>query len=127
MAGEGPGQNFELCTANADCAGGLCRNGVCTRPCDVVDEGCPSGYACDDAAIPGGLCIPTSCLQNEGICVDDFSCAFSSAQRYVCARGVAAGLCNCSQVATDSNSPPTVGLVATLLLGMMLRRRSDVV
>ena len=58
----GPGRVFEGCDVNDDCDGGLCHEGLCTRPCDV---GCPAFSTCDDDAIPGGLCLP---LPDEARC-----------------------------------------------------------
>ncbi len=122
VQGEGPKKNFELCGGDGECAGGLCVNGVCSRPCDVVDDACPGSYRCDDEAIPGGLCIPDSCFENEALCeAPEFSCAYSSAQRYVCAKGVAAPLCGCTQ--SQSEDAPIAGLAAAGLLGLLLRRR----
>ena len=51
----GDGGAFAGCDSGADCEGGLCTDGVCTRPCDI---GCPAFMVCDDGAIPGGLCVP---------------------------------------------------------------------
>lgn len=51
----GAGRVFDGCDDGVDCDGGLCHEGLCTRPCDV---GCPAFSTCDDDAIPGGLCVP---------------------------------------------------------------------
>jgi hypothetical protein len=59
----GPGGILAPCDDGDDCDGGLCTQGVCTRPCDF---GCAPGTECDDAAIPGGLCVPapeTGCFE----------------------------------------------------------------
>jgi len=48
---------LDACASGADCDGGLCVDGVCTRPCDF---GCPPGTACDADAIAGGLCTPVA-------------------------------------------------------------------
>ena len=120
--GEGPRKNFELCANDDECAGGLCVNGVCSRPCDVVDEGCPAAYSCDEGAIPGGLCVPESCLNNEALCAaPEFTCAYSSAQRNVCAKGVAGGLCGCSTAGDDST--PVAGFAGLAVLGILVGRR----
>jgi hypothetical protein len=116
VPGEGPVGTFGLCDANGDCSGGLCINGVCTRPCDVAD-GCPSGYTCDPS-IPGGLCRADSCRQDEGICDDDFRCTYSSASRYVCAKGVSGCACD----ASDTNGGLSA-LFALAGLGAVRRRR----
>ncbi|MDP2343717.1 MAG: hypothetical protein Q8O67_22350 [Deltaproteobacteria bacterium] len=51
----GPGGILAACEDGGDCDGGLCVEGVCSRPCDF---GCAPTTACDDDAIPGGLCVP---------------------------------------------------------------------
>lgn len=53
--GAGTRRSGEACDEAADCEGGLCVEGACSRPCDF---GCPFGSVCDDDAIPGGLCAP---------------------------------------------------------------------
>jgi hypothetical protein len=53
----GSGRVFDGCDDGSDCDGGLCHEGLCTRPCDV---GCPAFSVCDEDAIPGGLCVPLS-------------------------------------------------------------------
>jgi MYXO-CTERM domain-containing protein len=121
--GEGPRKNFELCADNSECAGGLCVNGVCTRPCDVVENACPPSYTCDTGAIPGGLCVPGSCFENEAVCEKpEFTCEYSSAQRYVCAKG-AGGFCNCSATHNDGRSTPLPGIAMVALVGGLLARR----
>ena len=123
VGGEGPNATFTQCADNGDCSGGLCVNGVCTRPCDVAD-GCPAGYSCDNAAVDGGLCVPDSCNDNEAICDDDFTCVYSPAQRYVCAKGTPSGICNCTAVGDDTTSSPALGVAtAGLVVGLLRRRR----
>jgi hypothetical protein len=58
----GAGRVFEGCDDGADCDGGLCHEGLCTRPCDV---GCPSFSICDNNGTPGGRCVP---LPDEARC-----------------------------------------------------------
>jgi MYXO-CTERM domain-containing protein len=121
VPGEGEVALYGLCERNSDCADGLCENGACTNPCDI-DGGCPGGYRCEEDAIPGGLCVPESCRENEGICDEGFTCAYSPAQRYVCARGVAGGICNCTTTG-DAGAAPWSGLALVGIVGGLLRRR----
>jgi hypothetical protein len=120
--GEGPVGTFGLCDADDDCSGGLCVNGVCSRPCDVGD-GCPDAYTCDAAAIEGGLCVPDSCLDNADICGDDFGCTYSSAQRNVCAKGVTPTVCGCDSSGTSTPAAPLVALLFVGALDGARRRR----
>jgi MYXO-CTERM domain-containing protein len=119
VPGEGPTGTFGLCEADTDCSGGLCVNGVCTRPCNVA-SGCPDGYTCDAEAIPGGLCRADSCRDDENLCAaqDGFTCAYTSASRYACAKGVTGG-CSCSSSSTNEGTAP-LGLA---LLGWFVGRR----
>ncbi len=123
VLGEGPTGTFALCASASECSGGICDLGVCSRPCDFAD-GCPAGYSCDeDVGVTGGLCVAESCRDNDAICAEGFACAYSSAQRYVCAKGVTPPLCACSTT-SESRSLPLPGLAAVLgLLGLALRRR----
>lgn len=111
-----------LCVSAADCNGGICHNGVCTRPCDA-GQGCIAGYSCDVEAIPGGLCKADSCRDNEGICGLGYSCEYSSANRYVCAVG-GGNNCACSS-STESSSQTPFGAFALMSLGalLLMRRR----
>ncbi|HEY1098618.1 MAG TPA: MYXO-CTERM sorting domain-containing protein [Myxococcota bacterium] len=119
--GEGPTGTFGLCEGDADCSGGLCVSGVCSRPCDVAD-GCPAAYSCDTTAIPGGLCVPDSCADDASICPAEFGCTYSSARRNVCAKGVTPRGCGCDSTGTSSPAAP---LATMLLIGGLdvLRRR----
>lgn len=49
----------EACTADADCADGLCDEGVCSRECGASAT-CPAGFACrrDDAGLARCLAPP---------------------------------------------------------------------
>ncbi len=116
VGGEGPNATFTLCDGDADCSGGLCVNGVCTRPCDVAD-GCPAAYTCE-----ADICVPDSCLDNADVCGPEFTCTYSSAQRNVCAKGVAGGICNCTSTGGEPASA-WVGVASLLGLGIILRRR----
>lgn len=51
----GTRKTLAACSKDSQCEGGLCSEGLCTRPCDF---GCPRGTSCADDAIPGGLCVP---------------------------------------------------------------------
>lgn len=114
-----------LCEDASECTGGICHNGVCTRPCDI-GEGCVEGYECDAEAIPGGLCKAKSCKDDPGACGDGYSCQYSSAQRYVCAVGGKTGPCACTASPGDSESGGPMGLAALAVLGLaLLRRRRD--
>jgi MYXO-CTERM domain-containing protein len=119
VLGEGPTGTFGLCDADNDCSGGLCVNGVCTRPCDVVG-GCPRGYTCDAEEIPGGLCRADSCGDDDSLCdaTAGFTCTFTSASRYACAKGVAPG-CGCS----SSASSGAMGPLGLALVALLRRRR----
>jgi MYXO-CTERM domain-containing protein len=121
VPGEGEVALYGFCESDSDCADGLCANGVCTNPCDI-DGGCPGGYRCEDDAIPGGLCVPDSCRDDESICDEGFSCEYSPAQRYVCARGVGGGICNCSST-SDGAASPWSGVAVVVVVGGLLRRR----
>jgi len=111
-----------LCSSGADCNSGLCHNGVCTRPCD--DDGCEAGYTCDEETIPGGLCKADSCGDDESICADGWTCTYTDANRYACARGVPQTICSCV-IGDSDTSPPQWGLALAGLLGFALvgRRR----
>lgn len=55
VAGDGgPAGTFDGCDDGDDCAGGLCHDGLCTRPCDI---GCPAASVCSSGAGTGGVCI----------------------------------------------------------------------
>ncbi|MCP4500108.1 MAG: MYXO-CTERM sorting domain-containing protein [Deltaproteobacteria bacterium] len=109
-----------LCETSADCNSGLCHNGVCTRPCD--DEGCEDGFACDDDAIPGGLCEAESC-DGADICAEGWTCEYTSADRYACARGVDQGIVCACVIGDSDTSPPQAGLALLLLVGLGTFRR----
>jgi MYXO-CTERM domain-containing protein len=120
VPGEGPVGTFGLCDASTDCSGGLCINGVCTRPCDLAG-GCPDGYSCDASSVPGGVCRAESCRDSEEVCAaaDGFTCTYTSASRYACAKGVAASGCACTASSTNE-----AGLAFGLVLfGLWSRRR----
>ena len=110
-----------LCGEGSDCNGGICHNGVCTRPCDA-GSGCLAGYTCDDTEIPGGLCKADSCRENEGICADGYTCEYSSAKRYVCAAGVS-NTCACSSSSESTDSAPFAAFGLLGIGAMLFRRR----
>ena len=120
--GEGPVGTFGECEGDSDCSGDLCINGVCTRPCDIGD-GCPALYFCEQGTVPGGLCIPESCRDKEDSCAEDFACVYSSASRYVCAKGVAANACGCDATGTSTPSAPLAGMLLVGSLDLLRRRR----
>jgi MYXO-CTERM domain-containing protein len=124
VPGEGLVGLYGLCASDGACADGLCVNGVCSNPCDI-DGGCVGGYRCEPDEIPGGLCVPESCREDEGICDAGFTCEYSDAQRYVCARG-AGGVCNCAS-AGDGGASPWSGLATVVVVGGALRRRRRLV
>lgn len=101
----------ELCETDRDCATGLCDRGVCTVTCD--DVGCTDGYTCDDSEIPGGLCRPDSCVDDDSICGDGYNCSYSSAERYVCAFGPSnyKNIFGCSSAGTSTAPLALLGLV----------------
>ena len=111
-----------LCETASDCSGGICYNGVCTRPCDF---GCPDGSTCDEAAIPGGLCKANSCNDDESICADGWGCEYSSASRYVCTIDSTPGLlCECTGTGGDADAGGPQAAFAILAgLGLVLVRR----
>jgi hypothetical protein len=65
VGGEGPGRLLEACANGADCRAGLCERGLCTSTCDF---GCPLGTECDEARVPGGLCVPLDALLDGEVC-----------------------------------------------------------
>jgi MYXO-CTERM domain-containing protein len=114
-----------LCDGSNDCAGGLCHNGVCTKPCDF-DCSTIGGYECDATAIPGGLCKAVSCADDESICDENFTCEYSSAGRYVCAVGANSGPCSCTASGPSGDgegSEPTYALLLFGALATLLGRR----
>jgi len=106
----------ELCETDRDCATGLCDRGVCTVTCD--DVGCNDGYTCDDSEIPGGLCRPDSCVDDDSICGEGYNCSYSSAERYVCAFGPS----NYKNIFGCGSAPASTAPLA-LLGGLLLWRR----
>ncbi|MBI1944862.1 MAG: S8 family serine peptidase [Deltaproteobacteria bacterium] len=119
--GEDDGANVgALCERDRDCATGLCELGVCTVTCDFDDGDCKDGFDCDDDRVPGGLCVPESCKEeDEDFCERDWSCHFSPTDNYVCAYGEPNYGCNHS---TPSRRSP-VELVALLVVPLVGRRR----
>lgn len=108
-----------LCEENEDCNGGICLNGVCTRPCTY---GCPGGYTCDLEAAPGGICRPESCQDQEAICDEGWNCVYSSADRHVCA--TASEGCSCALASGGSGSGnPTFALLLLGAIKMLVHRR----
>ncbi|TNF37402.1 MAG: trypsin-like serine protease, partial [Deltaproteobacteria bacterium] len=65
------------CGSNGDCGGGLCIEGVCTRPCTELAT-CPTGYGCN-----GGRC---ALLPVGALCEDGSSCASGDCRDGVCTR-----------------------------------------
>lgn len=54
----------QACTANPDCKTEICvsvpgKGYLCSQPCDVAKQDCPSGFTCATAT-SGGLCIPAT-------------------------------------------------------------------
>ncbi len=54
----------QACTANPDCKTEICvsvpgKGYLCSQPCDLAKQDCPSGFTCA-AASSGGLCIPST-------------------------------------------------------------------
>jgi MYXO-CTERM domain-containing protein len=66
--------------------------------------------------------VPESCRDDESICDDGFTCEYSPAQRYVCARGVAGGICNCASTG-GQGAAPWSGVAVVGVVGGLLRRR----
>ncbi|MFT5430193.1 MAG: hypothetical protein ACI9OJ_000866 [Myxococcota bacterium] len=82
------------CGYSADCKGGTCLDGNCTRACLDAPIGCPSGYACSEASdqcellavgstcetavdCDGGLCLDGQCTracQSESPCPGGWQC-----------------------------------------------------
>lgn len=60
------------CSADADCEGGRCVDGLpgglCTRNC-VAHEDCPDGTRCTDTEAPDGICLFTCTSADQ--CRDD--------------------------------------------------------
>ncbi len=111
---------FGLCDFDRDCDTGLCERGVCTVTCD---DGCRAGYSCDDEAVPGGLCVPDSCVDDATICGGDLNCSYSADSRYVCASGPSNyGGCGSSPGAL-APVPVAAGLLLLLRLKVGRRRR----
>jgi MYXO-CTERM domain-containing protein len=94
-------------------------NGVCTRPCDYD---CPGGYECAEDEIPGGLCRPLSCADDESICDEDWNCVYSPAERNVCAREPKPA-CSCVVGGDADAGDPMKALALVGLLGVLSRRR----
>jgi hypothetical protein len=120
---EGDLLSGQLCGEDAVCRSGLCDRGVCTVPCEV---GCRGGYSCDAEIIPGGMCRPDSCAASEGgICESDWWCAYSPAERYVCAvDGERAFGSSCSATPVARSGVPASLLWLSALAWMCLRRRN---
>jgi serine protease len=118
---EGSGGSGALCYGDTECKSGLCDNGVCTVPCD---GGCRDGYRCDTELIPGGLCRAESCFESEGqSCEMGWHCAYSPADRYVCATSgedAFAPRCACAQ---PSDALPLYAALPLIGLALLVRRR----
>lgn len=119
---EGSLATGQLCDSSSDCSGGICHNGVCTRPCDFD---CPDGSICDDEAIPGGLCKAQSCNDDPSICADGWGCEYSSANRYVCTTDAEPSLfCECTGTGGDADAGgPQAALALLAGLGLLVARR----
>lgn len=67
------------CSANSDCEGGRCieglPGGLCTRNCTSQDE-CPDGTVCTDTEATGGVCLFT--------CTNSDQCREDVGTGYVC-------------------------------------------
>lgn len=108
-----------LCRRDGDCASGLCDRGVCTVTCDLDDGDCLDGYECDDDAVPGGLCRPESCQdEDERFCERGWECSYSSEERYVCA-DEASNYLHCA----SGRLGRADALAALVVLGLVRRRR----
>ncbi len=58
-----PGGLGEDCDSGADCSSGLCGETsdgtkICTEQCELGADGCPSGFACQEAGGGMGVCWP---------------------------------------------------------------------
>ena len=105
---------------DGDNVGALCERGVCTVTCDYDDGDCRDGFECDDDRVPGGLCVPESCKdEDEDFCDRDWSCHYSPSDYYVCAYGESNYGCN--HTTTSRRSP--LELLAVLALPLVLGRR----
>jgi hypothetical protein len=127
---EGDARAFEICSEDADCNTGLCESGVCIRPCDVGE--CPSGFECDESLAPAGdpatgqpgLCMPSSCANNTGICdaAEGLRCVTSPTGDSVCAKDGTPVGCFCGAGAA-SKGDVLAGVVALLALAGLSTRR----
>ena len=120
--GEDDGDNVgTLCDRDRDCATGLCERGVCTVTCDEDDGDCRDGFDCDEDRVPGGLCVPESCFdEDEDFCERDWACHYSSTENYVCAYGESNY--GCSHQASARRAPLELALLA-ILVPLARRRR----
>lgn len=119
--GEDDGDNVgSLCDRDRDCATGLCERGVCTVTCDDDGGDCRDGFECDEDRVPGGLCVPESCVdEDEDFCERGWACHYSSTDNYVCAYGESNY--GCSHGIAGRRAPLEIGLLA--VLAPLLRRR----
>ena len=99
------------CASADECKSGLCLEGACSVPCDA-DGACYAAASCDEAAAPGGLCIPLDCSADATVCGAPFTCVSGR-----CA--IPASGCSCDQ----STTPGTLAGFALFFALARLRRR----
>jgi hypothetical protein len=65
--------NGSACSANEQCCGNSCQNGVCVPPCTVNGEACAVSGQCCSANCQNGICVP-ACTSNGGECATSDEC-----------------------------------------------------
>lgn len=113
-AGDAPGGG--RCNASEDCASGLCDVGLCAVPCHP-DGSCHANAACDNDAIPGGMCRPETC-QEDAQCPAGWSCATANGTQ-VC---IAESGSSCAAFRFDANAE-TLGIACFFAFLRGKRRR----
>jgi MYXO-CTERM domain-containing protein len=125
---QGDTRTFGPCESDEDCDSGLCERGVCSRPCDADQHGCPDGFTCNEEQAPAGeaggqpgICVPESCQADHNICDKEagFFCTYSPTGNYVCAKE-GKPLCGCSTSGAAEGGPWSGMVVLVGGLGVLL-------
>ncbi len=77
------------CDDDAACASGLCREGICTQPCDATTAPCPAGTHCRDA-----LCAPGPLGDAGDECRTDEDCGVAAPECAADGESYCAAACN---------------------------------